>query len=102
MVARAGEALRYVLQQHRGQTVVLVSHNSVNRALFLQILDQPLSAYWRLDFAPSGLSEVQFSDSESPPLQRIKVLCINDTFHLVGLGGTAQHGPDEFAETANC
>jgi broad specificity phosphatase PhoE len=28
--------------------VVLVGHNSVNRALLRQPLDQPLSAYWRL------------------------------------------------------
>jgi broad specificity phosphatase PhoE len=31
-----------------GQTVVTVGHDSVNRALLLQLLDQPLSAFGKL------------------------------------------------------
>lgn len=42
LVARSSEALRTVLARHPGQTVVLVGHDSVNRALLLQLVDQPL------------------------------------------------------------
>ncbi len=37
---------------------MFVGHDSVNRALLLQLLDQPLSAYWRLSLDPCGVSEV--------------------------------------------
>jgi len=44
VVARTADALRLVMTQHGSETVVLVGHDSVNRALLLQLLDQPLSA----------------------------------------------------------
>ncbi|HVY56878.1 MAG TPA: histidine phosphatase family protein [Xanthobacteraceae bacterium] len=76
VVARVSGALRYVLQEHRDRTVVLVGHNTVCRALLMQILDQPLSAYWRLYFKPCGISEIEFTDDVS------RVLRVNETFHL--------------------
>lgn len=50
LVARTANALRLVLERHASETetVVFVGHDSVNRALLLQFLDQPLSAYWRI------------------------------------------------------
>jgi broad specificity phosphatase PhoE len=45
LAARAADALRHVLAAHPGDTIVLVAHDSVNRAMLLQLLDQPLSAY---------------------------------------------------------
>ncbi len=47
LVARTSEALRFILAQHAGETIVAVGHESVNRALLMQLLDQPLSSYWR-------------------------------------------------------
>ena len=44
LVARTSDALRTMLARHAGQTVVMVGHDSVNRALLLQLLDQPLVA----------------------------------------------------------
>ncbi|MGA7330044.1 MAG: histidine phosphatase family protein [Rhodomicrobium sp.] len=79
LVARAADALRWVLWQHHDLTVVLVGHDSVNRALLTQILDQPLSAYWRLIFEPCGISEIDFADGVP------WVLCLNDTSHLTGV-----------------
>jgi phosphoserine phosphatase len=76
LVARIGDALRYVLHRHRGHTVVMVGHNSVSRVLLMQVLDQPISAYWRLDFKPCGISEIEFI-GDLP-----RVLRINETFHL--------------------
>src|ERR1700741_45811 len=48
LAARAANALRLVLARHRDDTIVLVGHDSVNRALLMQLIDQPLSAYWRI------------------------------------------------------
>jgi broad specificity phosphatase PhoE len=76
LVARAANALRLVLARHAGATVVLVGHNSVNRALLLQLLDQPLSAYWRLAQDPCCINEIDIADGQ------IRVLRINETHHL--------------------
>lgn len=76
LVARTAEAMRQVIDRHAGQTVVLVGHDSVNRALLLQLLDQPLSAYWRLAQDPCGLNEVDIDGSSA------RVRRINDTAHL--------------------
>jgi phosphoserine phosphatase len=53
LVARTADALRFVLKHHVDDTVVLVGHDSVNRALLLQLLDRPLSS---LNY--SGLARV--------------------------------------------
>lgn len=77
VVARTSNALRMVLARHPADTVVLVGHDSVNRALLLQLLDQPLSAYWRLAQDPCTLNEAEVSATGE-----VRVGCINDTSHL--------------------
>lgn len=81
LVARAADALQFVLQRHASATdvVVLVGHDNVNRALLLQLLDQPLSAYWRIAQTPCGLNEFELIDGN------VRVLRINETQHLDGL-----------------
>jgi phosphoserine phosphatase len=76
LVARAADALRGVLERHRDQTVVLVSHDSVNRALLTQVLDQPLSAYSRIVVEPCGITEIEFAGNIA------RVLRVNETQHL--------------------
>jgi probable phosphoglycerate mutase len=76
LAARAANALRLVLARHRDDTVVLVGHDSINRALLMQLLDQPLSAYWRLAQTPCCLNEIDI-DGGSVRVQRI-----NETAHL--------------------
>jgi phosphoserine phosphatase len=76
LVARTSDALRQVLARHPGQVVVMVGHDSVNRALLLQLLDQPLSAYWKLAQDPCTLNEVDIDGGV------IQVQRINDTSHL--------------------
>jgi phosphoserine phosphatase len=82
LVARAAEALRLVRERHKaaGETVVLVGHDSVNRALLLQLLDQPLSAYWRLDQSPCAISEIDLAGDG------ILVRRVNETHHLRAIG----------------
>jgi phosphoserine phosphatase len=76
LVARVAGALSHVLAQHGADTVVLVGHDSVNRALLLQLLDQPLSAYWVLQQQPCGISEVVVDGTQ------VQVMRVNETAHL--------------------
>jgi broad specificity phosphatase PhoE len=77
VVARTSNALRMVLARHPDDTVVLVGHDSVNRALILQLIDQPLSAYWRLAQDPCTLNEIEVLAGGD-----VRVGRINDTSHL--------------------
>jgi len=82
LAARAADALRLALARHPEETVVLVAHDSVNRALLLQLLDQPLSAYWRLAQAPCCINEIEVAGGWA------QVLRTNETAHLEALGGS--------------
>jgi broad specificity phosphatase PhoE len=79
LVARTANALRLLLARHPGETIVLVGHDSVNRALLLELLDQPLSAYWRLAQDPCCINEVDIAGG------RICVLRVNETQHLAAV-----------------
>ncbi|MGP0092393.1 MAG: histidine phosphatase family protein [Xanthobacteraceae bacterium] len=76
LVARASDVLRFVLARHVDDTIVLVGHDSVNRALLLQLLDQPLSSYWRLAQSPCCINEIDVVDGN------VRVVRVNETHHL--------------------
>jgi probable phosphoglycerate mutase len=76
VVARTADVLRLVLERHPTDTVVMVGHDSVNRVILMQFLDQPLSAYGRLAQDPCTLNEVDVEGDD------IHVRRINDTSHL--------------------
>jgi probable phosphoglycerate mutase len=78
LVARTSDALRTVIARHPNDAVVMVGHDSVNRALLLQLLDQPLAAYWKLAQDPCTLNEVQIEGD------KVQILRVNDTSHLAG------------------
>jgi len=84
LVLRTANAVRSMTQAHPQDTVVLVGHDSVNRALLLQLMDQPLSSYWRLPQAPCAINEVVVERG------RVQVVRINETAHLevTGAHGT--------------
>jgi phosphoserine phosphatase len=78
VIARTADALRLVMTRH-GQatdTVVLVGHDNVNRALLLQLLDQPLSAFWLIQQHPCAINEIDVTFAQ------VCVLRVNDTSHL--------------------
>jgi len=79
VAARVAEALRFIVSVHGRKTVVVVSHDSVNRVILSQKLAQPLGAYWRLVQSPCGVSEIDIDGD------RIRVLRINETAHVEGL-----------------
>jgi broad specificity phosphatase PhoE len=79
LAARAADALRFVLARHAGEIVVLVGHDSVNRVLLLQLLDQAISHYWRIEQEPCCINEIDLSGA------RTRVLRINETAHLASI-----------------
>lgn len=81
LAARSANALRFVLARHPGDTIVLVGHDSVNRALLLQCLELPLSAYWRIAQAPCCLNEIDI-DAET-----VSIVRVNETHHLDAIAG---------------
>lgn len=79
LVARTADALRFVLARHPTDAIVMVGHETVNRAILLQLLDQPLSAYWRLAQDPCTLNVIEVTNGS------VEVVCVNDTSHLAGI-----------------
>jgi broad specificity phosphatase PhoE len=76
LVARAADSFRLVARQHPRGTVVMVSHESVNRALLLQLLDQPLSAFHTIAQDPCAINEICLMSD------RAAVMKVNQTAHL--------------------
>jgi len=76
LVGRAADALRFVWNKHAADTVVLVGHDSVNRALLIQLLDQPLSAYWKLKQDPCCINEIDMIGGS------IQIGRLNETSHI--------------------
>jgi broad specificity phosphatase PhoE len=79
VLSRVTAALRDILRHHPDQTVVIVSHDSVNRVLLLFTLELPLSRYWHLRQDPCGINELIFDNGS------FVVGSINQTQHLSGL-----------------
>jgi len=76
LVARVANVLRLLLERHRDETVVVVGHSSGNRAMLLQTLEQPLSAYWCLEQEPCAVSEIELLEYGT------RVRRFNETPHL--------------------
>jgi len=76
LAARAANALRLVLGRHPADTVVAVSHDSLNRALLLQCLGLSLSSYWRLAQSPCCINEIDIADGKA------RIQRLNETGHL--------------------
>jgi probable phosphoglycerate mutase len=76
VAARTANVLRFALSRDTADTLVLVGHDSVNRVLLTQVLDMPLSAYWRIVQNPCCINEIEIT-GRSFQLRRM-----NDTAHL--------------------
>jgi broad specificity phosphatase PhoE len=81
LALRAGDALRLASAEHvgDGRVLVLVTHDSVGRAMLMQALDQPLSAYRRIVISPCSVTEIDAAGANT------QVLGVNATDHLAGL-----------------
>jgi phosphoserine phosphatase len=76
VATRTAGVLRFALSRNSADTFVLVGHDAVNRVMLTQILDMPLSAYWRFAQSPCCINEIEVTGS-SFQLRRM-----NDTAHL--------------------
>lgn len=81
LIVRTADVVREMLSRYPDDShqVLLMAHDSVNRAMLLQLLDQPLSAYWKLEQSPCAISEIVIDK------EKIRIRCMNDTAHLEGL-----------------
>ena len=76
LLLRTADVIRSLVTKHLGESVVLVGHESVNRAILLQALDRPLSHYWNVMQAPCALNEIELSGNSA------RIVRLNDTSHL--------------------
>jgi len=76
VAARTANLLRFVLSRNEAETLVLVGHDSVNRVLLTQVLDMPLSAYWRIAQNPCCINEIEITGGS------FRLRRMNDTAHL--------------------
>jgi broad specificity phosphatase PhoE len=76
LAARTGNVLRFVLSRHSSDTIVLVAPDSTNRALLLQLLDLPLSSYWRIAQRPCCINEIDITGGKPCELR------FNEMYHL--------------------
>jgi probable phosphoglycerate mutase len=79
VVSRSADACRLAFERHPEETVVFVSHDTVNRALLLQLADLPLSSFWRLAQDPCCINEIDID------VNKIEIRAINETTHLDNL-----------------
>lgn len=68
------------------ETVLIVAHDAVNRALLCRILGVPISHFWRFRQAPTTLNLLEGAD-----VDHLDVVRLNDSNHHTALFGEAVH-----------
>ncbi|MFT3977721.1 MAG: histidine phosphatase family protein [Sphingomonas bacterium] len=86
VIARTADGLRHILDAHPDETIVVVAHDSANRALLLQLADMPLSAYWSIRQDPACLNEIDI-DTDGVRIGRI-----NETAFLAPPASSRKNG----------
>jgi probable phosphoglycerate mutase len=76
VAARTAAALRSILSEYESDTVVIVGHDSINRVILTQLLDLPLSSYWKLVQDPCCINEIEINNAA------VRVKRMNDISHL--------------------
>ena len=77
--SRVRAALAALIEQHRGDTVILVSHAIVLRLVVLAALGLGPERLWSVDASPAGITEVEYQDGWAT------VHRMNTLAHLDGL-----------------
>ena len=73
---RAVGALRAIHDVHADETVVVVAHDIVNRAVLVAAFDGPLTAVFRIGQANTAINVIDVSEEGLDPI------AVNDTCHL--------------------
>jgi probable phosphoglycerate mutase len=76
---RAVGALQAALDLRPDATLIIVSHDSINRLILLHVLQMPLARYHDLQQSPCGISRLAFIGSGW------KIRSMNETAHLADL-----------------
>lgn len=85
--ARAWAALERLTQGLGGEdTLLVVTHDGVNRVLLCRVLGLPLARVWAFRQAPTALNLL-----EGPELGTLAVLRLNDSAHVAPLFGEPVH-----------
>lgn len=69
-------AVRALVARHPGQTIVLVGHTVINRAILLGVLGLPDSRFWHLRQEPCALNVFEVAGDD------YVLVSLNETFHL--------------------
>jgi alpha-ribazole phosphatase len=77
--ARVRAALAALVEQHRGETVILVSHAIVLRLIVLAALGLGPDRLWSVDASPAGITEIEYQENWAT------VHRMNTLTHLDGL-----------------
>lgn len=80
LAGRVAETMRSIVARHRGETVLLVGHDTVNRILLLLALDLPLPRFWHLRQDPCAVNLVTYDEGGG-----WRVVSINEASHLQSL-----------------
>jgi ribonuclease H / adenosylcobalamin/alpha-ribazole phosphatase len=78
---RVHQACDRLLRDHRGQTILIVTHITPIKILLCRALDVPLAALYRMYLGPACINEIQWHDHEFAAVRRV-----NDTSHLPDRG----------------
>lgn len=88
VAARATRAVRSIIARHApSATIVVVGHDSVNRALLCLALGLPLSRYWRIGQDACAVNALKFADDD------FVVRLLNGTAHLAGIDNSDRRAP---------
>jgi broad specificity phosphatase PhoE len=77
--SRVRAALEALIAQHRGETVILVSHAIVTRLIVLAALGLGPDRLWSVDASPAGITEIEYQENWAT------VHRMNTLAHLDGL-----------------
>jgi probable phosphoglycerate mutase len=80
LAGRVAETMRSIVAKHRGETVLLVGHDTVNRAMLLLALDLPLSRLRHLQQDPCAVNRVAHNG-----VSGWRVVSMNEASHLQSL-----------------
>jgi broad specificity phosphatase PhoE len=81
--ARVRAALAALIDQHRGETVILVSHAIVTRLIVLAALGLGPERLWSVDASPAGITEIEYQDGWAT-VHRMNTLAHLDGLHEDG------------------
>jgi broad specificity phosphatase PhoE len=83
VAARVAAGLAALVEEHGGQTIVLVSHAIVTRLVVLAALGLGPDRLWSVDASPAGITEIEYVDGWTT------VHRMNTLIHLDGLAEDA-------------